>query len=556
MKGIKRLLASVLVVFMTLGVLSGCRSGSGNKEVEANNTTENKESGTGTKSNVPGYMNAAGYPIVKEPVTLKAMVMKTGSHANYDYAGLPIWSEYEKISGVKIEFEQVINTAINEKRNLAFASGDLPDIFFRCNIPDADVDKYGEQGMLIKLNELIDSYAPNMKSILATMPEIKKGITSANGNIYALQSSTDSFTVETSRRLFINKNWLAKVGMKMPTTTDEFYHLLKAFKDKDANGNGKADEVPFTGQLWGALDCIRGAWGLGNRGYSHGNVDMDEKTGKLRFMPISNEYKEFLQYANKLYKEGLLDEELFTMDGAKLIAKGEQNIVGAFGGIINTLIGGTYAEDFEGIQVALKGPNGDQLWPNKRPRLTAKGAFAITNKCKYPEVAMRWIDYFYGDDGIKHLYLGVEGKTFKKNADGTYEYLESEIIKNEPAGTKFDQVIAKFFAWSGGYMPTLIKTEYFRAGETMPINVKAAENMKPYFPKEIWSAFTYTQEEREKMQPIETDVIAYVTQMVPQFIAGKASFAEWDSYVEKIKKMGIEDYLKIYQAAYERYNKN
>lgn len=543
-----RFMTPILALIMSISLMAGCNKDKGVEQTQGNQAVSSK---------VPDYMNATGFPIVKQPITLKAMVMKTGSHANYDYAKLPIWEEYEKLTGIKIEFEQILSSAITEKRNLAFASGELPDLFYRCNIPDKDIDKYGEQGMLIKLNDLIAQYAPNFSKIMTNMPEVKKGITSSNGNIYALSSNTDSFTIETARRLFINKSWLNKVGQKMPTTTEELYSVLKAFKEKDPNGNGKLDEIPMTSHgLWGVLDTFRGAWGLGNRGFNHGNMDLDEKTDKVRFTPVTNEFKEFLQYANKLYKEGLIDQEIFTMDGGKLLAKGEQNIVGTFGGIINTLAGNTYADEFEGIPVAIKGPHGDQLWPNKRPRLTAKGAFAVTNQCKYPEVAMRWIDYFYGDDGIKHLYMGVEGKTFRKSSSGKYEYMSEELLKNEPAGTKLDQVLAKFFAWPGGYMPTLVKTEYFNAGETQPINLKAAENMKPYFPKEVWAAFTYTPEESEKMSPIETDIKGYVDQMIPQFISGKVSFSEWDSYVDRMKKMGLEEYLKIYQAAYERYKKN
>lgn len=554
MKRLTRLLSAAMVGAITVSFLTGC----GKTKDDVGTTTSTGTSGTkSSQPSVPDYMNATGFPIVKQPITLKAMVMKTGSHANYDYAALPIWTEYEKMTGIKIEFEQVMNTQITEKRNLAFASGDLPDIFYRSSIPDADISKYGEQGMLIKLEGMLPQYAPNFKKIVDRLEDVRKGIYTTNGNIFALPSCTDAYTIETSRRYFINKKWMDKVGMKMPTTTDDLYNLLKAFKDKDANGNGKQDEIPLTSHsYWGVLDEFKGSFGIGNRGVTHGLVDMDEKTGKLRFTAAAPEYKEFLQYANKLYKEGLIDEEIFTMDTTKLIAKGDQDLVGSFGAINDTLIGSKYISDFTPITAPLKGPNGDMLWPNKRPHLGTSGTFAITNKCKYPEAALRWIDYFYSEEGVRHMYMGTEGKTYRKTADGKYEYMVDEILKNEPAGTVFSQIQPKYFAWPGGYMPTIVLPQYFTVGENFGINVTAADYMKPYYPKEVWSAFQYTSEEREKMTPIQTDLNGYINQMIPQFITGKVSFSEWDSYVDKIKKMGVDEYLKIYTAAYERYKKN
>ncbi len=74
-------------------------------------------------------------------------------------------------------------------------------------------------------------------------------ITAPDGNIYALPQVNECYHCMYQQRMWIYKPWLDKLGLKMPTTTDEFYEVLKAFKTKDPNGNGKADEIPLSGSI-------------------------------------------------------------------------------------------------------------------------------------------------------------------------------------------------------------------------------------------------------------------------------------------------------------------
>ena len=67
---------------------------------------------------------------------------------------------------------------------------------------------------------------------------------------------------------------------------------------------------------------------------------------------------------------------------------------------------------------ALKGPHGDQLYSHVKVPMVHVGAFAITDKNPNPEATIRWMDYFYGDEGAQFYFMGKEGETFTKNADG------------------------------------------------------------------------------------------------------------------------------------------
>src|SRR5690625_3282853 len=96
-----------------------------------------------------------------------------------------IWKEYEKDTNIKVNWKMVPHDSLEEKKNLTLASGDLPDVFYSSWINDQDLLKYGEQGVFLSLNELIESYAPNLQKIFEEYPEVKKAITLPDGNIYS-----------------------------------------------------------------------------------------------------------------------------------------------------------------------------------------------------------------------------------------------------------------------------------------------------------------------------------------------------------------------------------
>lgn len=560
-----RVISASLVIFMISISLIGCKAGEDNltgivesdKDVDVSKNEQQKDSMEDktkeeTKSDVPNYLNLDGFPIVKEPITFSVMTHKTEVQPPWNE--IYVWKEYEKMTGIKIEWDHVAGADRTEKRNLALASGEYPDIFYRMSVPDNDLVKYGEQGIFLELNDLINDYGPNLKKVMETLPGVKESLPEYNDKIYAYPSLFDSEPIEIDTKMFINKEWLDKVGKDMPTTTDELYEVFKAFREDDANGNGEKDEIPFTASsLSYMLKTFKGAWGLGNRGSFHGDyVDFDEEKEELRFIPISDKYKEMLEYLNKLYTEELIDQEIFTMDSSQVTAKADEDLVGSFSYPNNNPAGVQNKEKFIGITTAFKGPHGDELWAPKRSKLGVKGAFVITDKCKYPEAAVRWIDYFYSDEGIKFFYMGKEGETFEKKEDGRYDFLD-EILEDVERLSSFSAAVAKYVPYGGGNNPTIVKTEYFAGGETEPIPLEAANNMSPYSPKEVWGKFVYTPEEIEKFTPVQMDIHDYVNQMVPQFIQGKLSFSEWDSYVEQINRMGLDTYMEIYQKGYERY---
>lgn len=522
--------------------LSGC--GNGNTEAQPSEPNEPNAS-----------INPTGFPIVNDPLTLTAMVQLSPAQPN-EWNDIRVWQEYEKATGIHIEWDEHSSADMTEKRNLALASDKLPDFFYRAKLPDNDIDKYGSEGSLLRLNDLIDQHAPNFKAVLEKYPDVKKGISTADGSIYALPNLTDSPSIEITKKLFLNEEWLKKTGKASPSTTDELYDVLKAFRAEDPNANGQMDEVPLTADTLDDLTLVlQGAFGLGNRGVGNPNWDIEPSANDLRFIPASEDYKQLLSYMNKLYTEQLIDPEIFTNDGTKVLAKNEENRVGGFSFSNIVARANANADDFAGLETALEGPDGDQLYTSARGPIGSKGAFLISKTNPNPEATMRWVDHFYSEEGIRMLYLGIEGESYQKTADGAYEFLP-EIVENIPEGSSFDQVVSAYVPYAGGSLPTLIMDEYFKGGETEPTAKQAAENLQPYLPEELWAPFSFTIEEAAEKQALEADLYGYVAQRTAEFVQGKASMDEYEAYVGQLNKMGLDRLTEIYEAAYTRYQES
>ena len=549
----KRILSLLLISILLITLLGGCADqseGGGNVSSEngqKSDTADSNKKGDEGTADLPENFNAQDLLIVNEPITLKFFARKFVTHA--DWKDMMVWKEYEKLTNIHIEWELVSDENITERRNIVMASGELPDAFHTAKFGSSDIVKYANEGMFLRVDDLIGKYAPNLNTLLQD-PLVKAGMTLEDGGMYSFPylAEDDFLGVRAGSKLWYNTAWLKALGKSQPTNTEEFYQLLKAIKEADPNGNGKADEIPFAPQdVGGLISLLKGSWGLGNRGNGHPNVDVDEETGELRFIPTDPRYKEILEYANMLYKEGLFDELAFTPDWSKHVAQGQEGLYGSFYGIGPILY--NQVGNYESASI-LEGLHGDKLWYSIGSPLQAIGNFVITTSNKHPEATVRWIDYFYGEEGCKLFFMGKEGETFEMTPEGEYEFLD--VIKNNPDGLTLDQAVGQFTSQPGGGYPGLLTNKFFKGAEGRPESIEGSEKLQPYFPKVIWPSNLYTVEQSEVMSSIGNDIDTYINESMAKFVRGDMSFSEWDNYVAQFDKMGLDQYMEVYKAATEK----
>ncbi len=189
---------------------------------------------------------AGQFPIVKEPITFKVLVSNGEQVSDFNKNAYTQWLE-EK-TGVNLEIDVVNTTDAQAKLNLVLASGDLPDILLGFSPSTSLIAQQGVQGTFLPLNDLMAKYGDETKRVFQKeRPQLLPLITSPDGKVYGLPEVNECFHCFLAQKMWVYKPWLDKLGLAVPKTTDEFEAMLKAFKDKDPNGNGKADEVPLSG---------------------------------------------------------------------------------------------------------------------------------------------------------------------------------------------------------------------------------------------------------------------------------------------------------------------
>lgn len=528
-----------LLLSMTLlsSVLAGCGT------TETDDASANKKDNT--DSAPADKVNKEGFPIMAEPMTMTMMGPDVGIQ---NWSDMPVFKEMEQLTGIKLEFRNAPSDSFDTKKNLVFASGDYPDIFYAAQITSAEEVNYGSQGVLLPLEDLIDNYAPNIKKILNDYPDIRKSITTPDGHIYSLPR-IDLDAVWYRGPLWYNGDFLKALGMdKLPETTEELYTYLKRVKEEDPNGNGEQDEIPLVSVK---LDDIRmwllGSWGIYNE------VIYADKDHKVHYTPMTEGYKGYLTFLNRLWNEGLLDKETFSQTDEQKKAKGKNNRAALFSDFHAYFTLGGEASTEDPMFLPVKSEMVDSPAVAKHPGLST-GTFAITSSNKAPEAAIRWIDYLYTYEGSVLFDLGPEG-TLWKYADEQNRVKEWLPV---PGGGDREDFRATLTPNYGIVTPMIVNNEVSKGlkGEFDDwLNQETQEKLVPYA-KVPYPIVYRTEEEQTELTRLRSDLDTYVKQMEAKFVTGQEPLTHWESYIDTMKKMGGERVAEIYQAAYDRWNAN
>lgn len=240
--------------------------------------------------------------------------------------------------------------------------------------------------------------------------------------------------------------------------------------------------------------------------------------------------------------------------GKTWTVKQADNRIGLFGYTNLTALTDENGCEWTGVKTGITGPNGDNLWAPIRANFHSVGNFIIPTTCKDIELACKWIDYFWTDEGTRFWHYGVIGEDCVANDDGTYSYSE-EALKDMANGSTFENCISGISPYPGGCNPCVEIYPYFGGGETYPEPAATAQALfDGYRTKEFWPQFTFTVEENNELSGLNSDITKAINEATTAFIMGTKSFDEWDSYVASIKNMNSDRFLEIYQAAVDRYH--
>ncbi|WP_145037188.1 ABC transporter substrate-binding protein [Paenibacillus sp. Y412MC10] len=514
------------------------------------------------KSSETGTGNPASPPESGAPVELSVFAPQSAGIESLDVN--PFSKHIEEKLGITFKWNTTPDAVFNDKKLLMLASGDYPALIMNAGISKADQIKYGMQGAFIPLNDLIDQHAPNIKKAMEEVSYLKSAMTAPDGNIYALPKVNECLHCTYGQRMWINTTWLEKLGLEMPTTTDEFYEVLKAFKEQDPNGNGKADEIPMTTSLdvWGGgVDAFL----MNAFIYNNGTTYLSVKDGKVILSAAESEWKEGLKYLNKLYSEGLIDKGAFTQNGdaVKQLGNKADNVVGAVGyALISSVLEPTDAKprhkEYD-VVPPLKGPNGVQLAGYSVG--AGDGSFVITNKATEEQriAAIKLADYLFSEEGTVMTSWGFEGDGWRKAESGALDY-NGELAAYEALKRDVPEGSLDVTWWQLGTMLMVNSLrESFVAPEDPLGNGAyeyrlwlAAKKYEPFAkPELVYPTDVFIDpKDATFIAQIQKTIQDYVKSNLAQFVTGSKDIEkDWDAYVSGFKGLQLDKYLEIHQKA-------
>ena len=332
------------------------------------------------------------------------------------------WTKWINENGpVDVKFVAIPRTNSGEKLNTLFASGSAPDLIYEF-APNVKTPLY-EQKQLLPLDELIEKHSTVYKQRLAEYPQLKKAGTKSDGKVYEFGRIN---IMDPLRMLLIRKDWLDKLNLKVPTTTEELFNVAKAFTKQDPDGNGKQDTFGI------ALSYNSG----GTMSQVFQDVSWVVKNGKVE--KDWDNAREYLDFRKKLYDDGIVDRDFLNdKNGSKATQDLVTGKLGIYPALTNwyTLATKEYATLKKNVPTAEliaipypKSPAGEfNPTMNNPVQMTA----VVNAKAKDPVAVMKFVDFMCEDSTNKYLTYGDEGVHWKKGADGFPEIIDQEKYKNE-----------------------------------------------------------------------------------------------------------------------------
>ncbi len=474
-----------------------------------------------------------------------------------------------------------MSDSLEEQVNIQIAGGDLPDAYMGVGFSNYDLQTYGDDGTFIDLTEYINADTmPNLYNILEEHPEIKAAITMEDGSIYGLPSAEQMGTAgigkEEDYSIFsvpqfsmINKKWLDELGLEVPTTLDELHTALEAFKENDmaakCYGAAAGSTIPMsTGYdqwCWGQ-NVFYAGFGFTNWINDVCNDLVLQKDGKVNFVCDDENYRDALTYFSDWYKEGLIDQEMFSQDDTQLMSKCQQGYVGVSTWWYIEELMGDYAKDYVFLPI-LTGPEGTKYEGTSNVTIrtgggTNSGNLSITSACGNPEGLLAFYDKWYAPETVMQLQYGPIGVYFNdKDENGVWN-----SITEEDAKAKYGKGAGELKSYYEVAGPKLILSDYYSSTFNMEDRaVERLTDLYDYWMPQVKDTSVYpidcvfTSEELDTIDMYKTDFENAVSEQEGLWIKeGGPTDKEWDAYVQKLNDTcGMQELLEVYQAAYDRY---
>ncbi len=512
--------------------------------------------------------------VAEAPVTLKLAVIGDPAIENWETNAYVLWLEEQ--TGYDLTFDVIPEEGASEKLGLILASGEYPDIFLSVGVSDANITKYGiEEKLFLPLNDLIDTHGVNIKKLFEEFPGARPLMTQLDGEIYSLPDVNICYHCSLRQKYWINEQWLTTLGLEKPTTTDEFYNVLVAFRDKDPNGNGQQDELPMIANYDDGWHTNSDSFIMNAFTYYPLNLRKAITSGAEAFgLYLDNGkvvtnlgdvegMKAGLSFIAKLVAEGLFYEGSFSQNTAANMIQGEGGTVGgSAGGYAQFVQTGSDAYKMYDYLLPLKGPNGQQNMTSFPHEGVGGNRFVISAKTEHPVEALKLADLMYSFDATIRGYHGVYGENWTDPDEGAvgldgkpalYKVLTPWQDVNVQNNNVLQYTISlRDSAFRNGVQTDLANTDK-RSGDGLEIWLAEATNEYAPFADYAKSIppLKFDSATLEELGLLSTELSSFIKEGITAFMTGANSVDNYESWLQEARDLGLDQLIGYYQAAYD-----
>lgn len=471
---------------------------------------------------------------------LDGSIAEGGYTTSMDTPGFKAWTE---AAGIKIELQEFADVT---SLLLALSGADkLPDAFM------VGQNQYagGTMGMVaddmvIEITpEMLEENAPDYWAYINNDTYMGE-IVQLDGKMYGLAGHVfePGSVYRYWRGFFYRGDLLDKIGKEVPTTAEEFYDVLVALKGLEGiktplvfQGSGDLEECLKNGDITSPFGLVSaddfqvdGVWTLGS------------------YQP---EYKEVLRFVKKLFDEGLISVDYLSMEGSVAQAAICNGEAGAFYGNnsrLNTFKNALKEGEYFVPGPGLKTPDGQNAMYSYADPMVATGDFVyITTDCENPELVMQAYNYLFTENGKLIRDFGVEGESYTIGADGIPAY--TELVTKNPDGYSLDGVARSYalINWPGIHGDYQLAARHPEQTQVVAYELWGSSQHDTYV---VIPGDVILEKYSDEYASLWTDIDLYLDESRAKFINGELDLdADWDNYIETLKKMGIERVIEMKQ---------
>ncbi|MGP9613859.1 ABC transporter substrate-binding protein [Brachybacterium sp. AOP42-B2-9] len=471
----------------------------------------------------------------------------------------------EEAAGMPIVWEEV-SADWDQKKSTMLAAGDIPDLVVGTQaINDTDLATYGS--LFANLAESLDAL-PNVTAMLEEKPELKALATQPTGEIWSVPGYK-RFWPPTVQHQYINAQWLDTLGLEMPTSWDELFDVLVAFKEGDPTGTG-AEVLPMD---WspvgtGGFGHFQSILLLGSMGLplaGGGGQGYYLQDGVVGNFLTDDRYREVVTFLARCQEAGLLSSEVMTQDYSayQSVARGPGDGVASvgftWGWTRSDRFGPEIYEQYEAIGVLehAAGQSEPVTWSFDQYGENFPGnQVALSANSKNKDAALKVIDTFYDQEISIQVLFGDIGPNIEKTGENSYKVLPA-ADGTDPSTWKWTSTLADNGPlWIRDTIEVELPTDLQEAvDESVPLQ-PAIDNMDLEADVYPGLFIKMSKEDLNAMSLVDTTLMNTAMTRFAEWVTSGGIDEGWDEYVATIEETGVAENIATRQKYYDDYMKS